>query len=61
MPPPLLRKLMQLLLPEPKFWATFKKVQSKRPQYLKPGDVMTAAIASADRVIDLGEQRVRVA
>ena len=60
-PPPLLRKVMQLVLPERKFWATFRKVQAKRPQYLKPGDLMTATIASADRVIDLGEQRVRVA
>jgi 2-keto-4-pentenoate hydratase/2-oxohepta-3-ene-1,7-dioic acid hydratase in catechol pathway len=59
-PPPLLRKVMQLLLPEQKFWATFTKMQGKRPQYLKPGDVITATIASADRVIDLGEQRVRV-
>ena len=60
-PPPLLRKFMQLVLPEQKFWATFKKMQGRRAQYLKPGDVMTATIASADRVIDLGEQRVRVA
>jgi 2-keto-4-pentenoate hydratase/2-oxohepta-3-ene-1,7-dioic acid hydratase in catechol pathway len=60
-PPPLLRKVMQLVLPEQKFWATFRRMQGKRPQYLKPGDVMTATIASADRVIDLGEQRVRVA
>jgi 2-keto-4-pentenoate hydratase/2-oxohepta-3-ene-1,7-dioic acid hydratase in catechol pathway len=60
-PPPLLRKVMQLVLPERKFWQTFRKVQGKRPQYLKPGDLMTATIASADRVIDLGEQRVRVA
>jgi hypothetical protein len=36
-------------------------MQGKQPKYLKPGDVMTATIASADRVIDLGEQRVRVA
>ena len=60
-PPAPIRKVMQLVLPERKFWATFRKVQSRRPQYLKPGDLMTATIASADRVIDLGEQRVRVA
>ena len=60
-PPPLVRKAMQLVMPERKFWATFRKVQARRPQYLKPGDLMTATIASADRVIDLGEQRVRVA
>jgi 2-keto-4-pentenoate hydratase/2-oxohepta-3-ene-1,7-dioic acid hydratase in catechol pathway len=60
-PPAPVRKLMQFVLPERKFWATFRKVQSRRPQYLKPGDLMTATIASADRVIDLGEQRVRIA
>jgi 2-keto-4-pentenoate hydratase/2-oxohepta-3-ene-1,7-dioic acid hydratase in catechol pathway len=60
-PPPLVRKLLQFVLPERKFWATFRKVQARRPQYLKPGDRMTATIASADRVIDLGEQRVQVA
>jgi 2-keto-4-pentenoate hydratase/2-oxohepta-3-ene-1,7-dioic acid hydratase in catechol pathway len=60
-PPPLVRKLMQLVLPERKFWETFRKVQASKGRYLKPGDVMTATIASADRVIDLGEQRVRVA
>ena len=60
-PPPAVRKVMQFVLPERKFWATFRRVQAKRPQYLKPGDVMTATIASVDRAIDLGEQRVRVA
>jgi len=60
-PPPLVRKLMQLVLSDREFWATFRKVQGRRPQYLKPGDLMMATIASADRVIDLGEQRVRVA
>ena len=59
-PPAPVRKLMQFALPERKFWATFRKVQAKRRQYLNPGDVMTATITSADRVIDLGEQRVRV-
>lgn len=59
-PPPLVRKLTQLLLPEKKLWAAFGKMQAKRPQYLKPGDVVTASIASADRVVDLGEQRVTI-
>jgi len=59
-PRPLVRKAMQLLMPERKFWATFRKMQARRPQYLKAGDVVTATIASADRVVDLGEQRVRV-
>jgi 2-keto-4-pentenoate hydratase/2-oxohepta-3-ene-1,7-dioic acid hydratase in catechol pathway len=59
-PPPFLRKLMQLLLPEKKVWQAFGRIQAKRPQYLKPGDVVTATIASADRVVDLGEQRVTI-
>ena len=60
-PPALTRRLMQALLPEKTLWALFKKMQAKRPQYLKPGDVMTARIASADGAIDLGEQRVAIA
>lgn len=60
-PPPFLRKVMQLVLPEQKLWAAFRKGQAKRPQYLKPRDVMTARIASADGVVDLGEQRVTIA
>jgi hypothetical protein len=35
-------------------------VQAKRSQYLKPGDVVEARIASGDGVIDLGVQRNRV-
>ena len=60
-PPPLVRKLMQLLLPEKRFWMAFRSAQAKRGRYLQPGDVMTASIASADRVVDLGEQQVAVA
>lgn len=60
-PPPLLRKLMQLVLPEKKLWAAFRKGQARRLQYLKSHDVVTARIASADGVIDLGEQRVTIA
>jgi 2-keto-4-pentenoate hydratase/2-oxohepta-3-ene-1,7-dioic acid hydratase in catechol pathway len=60
-PPPFVRKLMQLLLPEKRFWAVFRAAQGKRLQYLRPGDVMSATIASADRAVDLGEQRVSVA
>lgn len=59
-PKPFVRKLMQLLLPEPRLWALFRKGQSKSGRYLQPGDVMTLTIASADRVIDLGEQRTTV-
>jgi 2-keto-4-pentenoate hydratase/2-oxohepta-3-ene-1,7-dioic acid hydratase in catechol pathway len=56
-PPRLVRGVMQLVLPEPTLWATFTRLQAKRPQYLQPGDVVTATIASIDRAIDLGEQR----
>jgi 2-keto-4-pentenoate hydratase/2-oxohepta-3-ene-1,7-dioic acid hydratase in catechol pathway len=59
-PRPLARKLMQLLLPENKFWAAFRSGQARSQKYLQPGDVMTLTIASADRVIDLGEQRTTV-
>ena len=56
-PPPLVRRLMQLVLPEPKLWATFTRVQARRPQYLRPGDSVRGTIASADGLIDLGEPR----
>jgi 2-keto-4-pentenoate hydratase/2-oxohepta-3-ene-1,7-dioic acid hydratase in catechol pathway len=50
------RNLMQLVFPEPRLWAMFTRMQSKRSEYLAPGDVVRARIASADRAIDLGEQ-----
>lgn len=56
-PPRVVRSLMQLVLPEPILWATFTRMQAKRPQYLRPGDVVEASIASADRAVDLGQQR----
>jgi 2,4-diketo-3-deoxy-L-fuconate hydrolase len=45
------------LVPERVKWRMFMKVQAKRPQYLKPGDVVEARIASPDGRIDLGTQR----
>ena len=36
------------------------KIQSKRTQYLKPGDLVEARIRSTDGRIDLGVQRNRV-
>jgi 2-keto-4-pentenoate hydratase/2-oxohepta-3-ene-1,7-dioic acid hydratase in catechol pathway len=56
-PPRPLRNLMQLVLSEPQLWAMFTDMQAKRPQYLKPGDVVRATVVSADGAIDLGEQR----
>jgi len=48
------------LLPERKKWELFFKIQSRRPQYLRPGDLVEAIIRSADGAIDLGVQRNRI-
>jgi 2-keto-4-pentenoate hydratase/2-oxohepta-3-ene-1,7-dioic acid hydratase in catechol pathway len=56
-PPRLLRNVMQLVFSEPQLWATFTRLQARRPEYLQPGDLVRATIASADATIDLGEQR----
>lgn len=45
------------LLPEAKKWELFLKGQQRRPQYLKAGDRVEAAIVSRDGRIDLGRQR----
>jgi 2-keto-4-pentenoate hydratase/2-oxohepta-3-ene-1,7-dioic acid hydratase in catechol pathway len=45
------------LLPERTKWRIFVKAQAKRAQYLRPGDVVEARIASPDGTIDLGTQR----
>ena len=58
-PSPPVRRLVQLL-PERTFWRLFVKSQSRRAEYLKPGDHMTATIRGADGRLDLGEQRVTV-
>ena len=58
-PPPPVRRLVQLL-PERRFWKLFLKSQSRRPQYLKPGDRISARIKSADGRIDLGEQTTEI-
>jgi len=59
-PPPMVRRILQLL-PERKFWELFVSSQRRRPEYLKPGDAITATIRSADGRLDLGEQRITVA
>ena len=59
-PPPLLRRLMQALLPEPTLWATFTRMQARRREYLQPGDEVRSSIRSEDGALDLGEQRHRV-
>jgi 2-keto-4-pentenoate hydratase/2-oxohepta-3-ene-1,7-dioic acid hydratase in catechol pathway len=45
------------LLPEQTKWALFLKIQAKRIQYLKPGDVVESRIRSFDGRIHLGAQR----
>ncbi|MBV8914437.1 MAG: fumarylacetoacetate hydrolase family protein [Acetobacteraceae bacterium] len=58
-PPPPVRRLMQLL-PERILWRAFIKAQQKRPSYLKPGDRMALTIRSGDGKLDLGEQQTLV-
>ena len=59
-PPPPVRRLIQLL-PERAFWNLFLKSQTRRAEYLKPGDRIEARIFSADGAIDLGRQTTRIA
>jgi 2-keto-4-pentenoate hydratase/2-oxohepta-3-ene-1,7-dioic acid hydratase in catechol pathway len=58
-PPPPVRRILQLL-PERQFWKLFIKAQSRRSNYLQPGDKISARIWSADGRIDLGEQMTTV-
>lgn len=59
-PSPAMQKV-GALLPEKKKWQAFMRVQERRSQYLKPGDVVEARITSRDGRIDLGVQRNVVA
>jgi 2-keto-4-pentenoate hydratase/2-oxohepta-3-ene-1,7-dioic acid hydratase in catechol pathway len=58
-PTPAVRRIVQLL-PEAQFWKLFLRSQSRRPQYLRPGDRISARIYSADGRLDLGEQQTEV-
>jgi len=51
------RQRLAALLPERTKWKLFMKIQSRRSQYLQPGNVVEARIRSRDGVIDLGVQR----
>lgn len=52
-----LKQRLAALLPEKKKWQLFLKVQERRKQYLKPGDVVESRVHSVDNLIDLGIQR----
>jgi 2-keto-4-pentenoate hydratase/2-oxohepta-3-ene-1,7-dioic acid hydratase in catechol pathway len=58
-PPPPVRRLLQIL-PERVLWKLFLNGQARRPQYLKPGDRITARIRSRDGAVDLGEQATEI-
>lgn len=55
-PSPFKQRLFALL-PEATKWKTFLKVQERRAQYLKVGDVVESRIRSSDGAVDLGVQR----
>jgi 2-keto-4-pentenoate hydratase/2-oxohepta-3-ene-1,7-dioic acid hydratase in catechol pathway len=59
-PPPLVRRLATALLPEDKLWASFIKLNGRKP-YLQPGDVINASIRNASGSLDLGTQRTTIA
>ena len=59
-PPPMVRRILQLL-PERPFWELFVSSQRRRPEYLKPGNSITATIRSTNGRLDLGVQRISVA
>lgn len=52
-----MKQRLAALLPEKKRWEMFLRIQERRTQYLRPGDVVEARIHSADNRIDLGVQR----
>jgi 2-keto-4-pentenoate hydratase/2-oxohepta-3-ene-1,7-dioic acid hydratase in catechol pathway len=58
-PPKVVEKLAALLPPATK-WRLFFQRQAGNPRYLHDGDVITAAIATPDRAIDLGTHHNRV-
>jgi 2-keto-4-pentenoate hydratase/2-oxohepta-3-ene-1,7-dioic acid hydratase in catechol pathway len=58
-PPRPVQRLLQLL-PERLLWKLFIGGQSRRPQYLKPGDRINARIWDRNHAIDLGEQVTQI-
>ena len=58
--PPKPVEIVANLLPPAVKWKTFFARQAKNPDYLRPGDVVTATIATDDGAVDLGRQRTPV-
>lgn len=58
--PPKPVEIIGSLLPPKVKWKLFFSGQAKNPKYLKDGDVVEAAIATDDGVLDLGRQRTVV-
>lgn len=55
--PPKPIEILGSLLPPAMKWKAFFNRQAKNPKYLRDGDVVEAAVATDDGVIDLGSQR----
>jgi 2,4-didehydro-3-deoxy-L-rhamnonate hydrolase len=51
----------KMLLSDETKWKIFVRGGQKNPRYLQPGDVMNLSIRTPDGVLDLGEQKSRVA
>jgi len=58
--PPKPVEIIAALLPPALKWRLFFNRQAHNPKYLKPGDVVEAAIGTDDAAIDLGRQRTLV-
>jgi 2-keto-4-pentenoate hydratase/2-oxohepta-3-ene-1,7-dioic acid hydratase in catechol pathway len=55
--PPKPIEIIGSLLPPAMKWKAFFNRQAKNPKYLRDGDIVEAAVATEDGVIDLGSQR----
>ncbi len=55
--PPKPIEIIGSLLPPAVKWKAFFNRQAKNPKYLRDGDIVEAAVATDDGVIDLGSQR----
>jgi 2-keto-4-pentenoate hydratase/2-oxohepta-3-ene-1,7-dioic acid hydratase in catechol pathway len=58
--PPKPIEIIGSLLPDQLKWKAFFSRQAKNPEYLRPGDIIEAAVATDDGAIDLGVQRTAV-